>query len=73
MPAPDNDPANIHNHYDDPTGVPSPLSNEAMHRGYSPLTTDTPGQHVHNTAGTPETAGKTIVEDDDLYIDTTPA
>lgn len=68
--------------YDDPTGKPV-SSNYKMHRGYSSLTSDVPGQHMHNTtfdpsnddseAGTvaPEDLRDTV-EQNDVWIDTTP-
>lgn len=85
MPAPDNDPTVTRYQYSgfsDPTGAPSPVGNERMHRGYTPLTTDVPGQHVHNTVGDPAgdpladpvvPAQKDVIEGNDLWIDTTPA
>jgi len=76
------DPSNIHSPYPDNTGVSSPISNEAQHRGYSPVTTDKSGQHIHNTIGDPVgdaeavppyDAQKDIVNNNDLWVDITPA
>ena len=70
------------NYYEDPTGDPVP-TNHKMHKGYSPLTTNKTGQHLHNytydpsdtdpeegTAASPHLAE--TVNENDLWVDTTP-
>ena len=74
------DPGHLYDGYDDPTGV-APRGLNARQK--SPLTTNVPGQHLHNypydpsdtdpeegKAASPELAES--VNDHDLWVDTTP-
>lgn len=81
MPAPDNDPSNLNLFHPDPTGVSSPLNNEAVSRAYNTVGTDKQGQFIHNTVGDPAgdpdgdpvvPAIRETVQENDVYIDITP-
>jgi len=79
MASPDNDPTNlkgVYSGYGDVTGVAIPSNRTNVDRSYTSVSTDMPGQHIHNTIGDPaggeEVDAFRTIRDNDVYVDITP-